>query len=87
MPRLKENSGRGPLCQDPQYRGILLQVAVSGGVYLPECRLLARLRWISGIEVTGPKVLCIGDADTYLAVAITLRKWSVLLSVRTEKLS
>ena len=45
MPGLKEISDRGSFCQDAQYRGIFLQVAVSDRLYFPEYRLLALLRW------------------------------------------
>lgn len=46
----KESPGGGSLCQDSQHSGIFLQAALPAGVYLPEYRLLALLRWNSGVK-------------------------------------
>lgn len=72
MPRKpKEIPRRGSFCQDPQYCGIFLQVAVSASVSLPECCLLALLWRNSGLRVAGPTAECVSG----LAVMVTMRLW------------
>lgn len=65
-----ENPGSGPLCQNPQHRGVFLQVALSDGVHFSEYCLLALLWRNSGVnerDRPADKLAC--SVIIYLALA------------------
>lgn len=70
--KLKEITRRVSFCQDTQYCGIFLQVAVPVSVSLPKCCLLDLLWRNFGLRVARPEVECVtGWHDTL----VTMRLW------------
>lgn len=79
--KLKEITRRVSFCQDPQYGGIFLQVAVPVSVSLPKCCLLDLLWRNFGLRVAGPEAECVtGWHDTL----VTMRLW-ICFTERAQK--